>query len=258
MDDVTKQAAELSGQLAALNAEREELKREIATLTAELQAKTRRAMECKTQAAQVTLEKGPNIGTLPELAPLPDRLVLPVLLRVGDDVSTDEILPAGARVLPFRSNIAEISRFAFEAIDPSYSARARELDPADGHAVIAGRNYGQGSSREHAALAPRSLGLRLVVAITFARIHWQNLANFGILALTFEDAEDHARVERGDVLEIDNTRDAIRRGAKVEVRNTTRDETYRCRHDLSPRQVEMVLAGGIIPMLRAGPIAPQA
>src|SRR5690606_9130028 len=118
---------------------------------------------------------------------------------LGDNVSTDEIMPAGARVLPFRSNIPKIADFSFDMIDTTYHDRALEVRETGGHAVIGGGNYGQGSSREHAALAPRYLGLRLVIARGFARIHWQNLVNFGIVPLEFTRDEDYAAIEQGDV-----------------------------------------------------------
>ncbi|MGI8707726.1 MAG: aconitate hydratase, partial [Actinomycetota bacterium] len=127
----------------------------------------------------VDLIKGPNISSLPDLEPLPDDMEIEVLLKVGDGISTDEIMPAGQRVLPYRSNIPEISEFTYIQIDDSYPERARAAK--GGHAVVGGGNYGQGSSREHAAIAPRYLGLRVVIAKNFARIHWQNLVNFGIL-----------------------------------------------------------------------------
>ena len=201
-------------------------------------------------AAQVKLVKGPNIGTLPDFDPLPGRLELPVALKVGDNISTDEILPAGAKVLPLRSNIAKISEFTFSAVDETYASRARDLLDGGGHVVVGGANYGQGSSREHAAIAPRYLGLRVVLAVSFARIHWQNLANFGVLALEFCDEADYQMVVADDVLAIDDVRDAVAAGPELTVRNVTQDTEYTVRHRLSPRQVEMVLAGGLIPLLR--------
>ncbi|MER6811843.1 aconitate hydratase [Spirillospora sp. NPDC000708] len=199
------------------------------------------------EARSVELEKAPSIGVLPELDPLPDELDVPVVIKVGDDVSTDEILMAGARALPYRSDIAKLAGFAFVRIDEGYPDRARE---AGAHAVVGGRNYGQGSSREHAAIAPRHLGLRLVLARGYARIHWQNLVNFGILPLEFADEADYDRVEQGDRLRIEGVRAALEKGAEIEVRNVTKDETYRARHRLSPRQRELVAAGGQIPLLR--------
>ncbi len=199
------------------------------------------------EARRVELEKAPSIGVLPELDPLPDELEIPVAIKVGDDVSTDEILPAGARALPFRSDIARLADFAFVQLDEDYPDRARETGP---HAVVGGRNYGQGSSREHAAIAPRHLGLRLVLARGYARIHWQNLVNFGILPLEFTAEDDYDRVEQGDVLRVENIRDALKAGTEIDVRNTTKNETYRARHRLSPRQRDLVAAGGQIPLLR--------
>ncbi|TYK42964.1 aconitate hydratase [Actinomadura decatromicini] len=199
------------------------------------------------EARRVELERAPSIGVLPELDPLPDDLEVPVVIKVGDDVSTDEILQAGARALPFRSDIARLADFAFTRLDEDYPRRAREAGP---HAVVGGRNYGQGSSREHAAIAPRHLGLRLVLARAYARIHWQNLVNFGVLPLEFADEGDYGRVGQGDVLRVAGVRDALESGAEIEVRNVTRDEAYRARHRLSPRQRELVAAGGQIPLLR--------
>jgi aconitate hydratase len=199
------------------------------------------------EARREELVKGPNISGLPEFDPLPDRLEAPVLLVVGDDVSTDEISPAGARALPFRSNIPKLAEFTFTRIDEDYPSRAAETGA---HFVVAGSNYGQGSSREHAAITTRHLGLRAVLACSFARIHGQNLANFGVLPLEFADKADRERISAGDTLVLDGLRDALGRG-ELTVRNTTRDEDYRVTHHLSGRQVEAVLAGGRIPLLAA-------
>ncbi|MEV0163360.1 aconitate hydratase [Nonomuraea fuscirosea] len=196
------------------------------------------------------LVKGANISSLPDSPPLPDRIEAPVALKVGDDVSTDEILPAGARVLPYRSNIPKLAEFTFAQIDADYVGRAH-ASRGSGHIVVGGANYGQGSSREHAVIAPRYLGLRAVLAVSFARIHWQNLANFGVLALEFADPGDYHRVEQGDVLMLDGLRHAIGSGGtEVTVRNTSRDQLYATRHRLSDRQIAMLLAGGLIPWLR--------
>ena len=146
----------------------------------------------KSRATQ--LVKGPNIASLPDIEPLPQELKVKVLLKMGDNISTDEIMPAGARVLPYRSNIPKISEFSFDVIDETYFKRAKELQ--GGHAVIGGDNYGQGSSREHAALAPRYLGLQVVITKSFARIHWQNLVNFGIVPLNFANPADYEKILR--------------------------------------------------------------
>lgn len=206
--------------------------------------------------------------SLPQLEPMPERLVARVLLSVGDDVSTDEILPAGSRVLPYRSNIPKIAEFAFIDVAPGYVAAARDLEDQP-HAIVAGYNYGQGSSREHAALAPRVLGLRLVIARSFARIHRQNLINYGVLPLTLDDDGDDDDApssgigsgDDGTVLVIDGLPDQLRQGDERVVVQVDRPggdgaaEEIRARHDLSPRQVEVVLAGGRIPHHRQAGVA---
>jgi aconitate hydratase len=199
------------------------------------------------EAAQVEPVKGPNISSLPELSPLPDELEAPVLLKVGDNISTDEISPAGARALPLRSNIPKLAMFSFTQVDDSYPKRAQEAEES-GHIIVAGDNYGQGSSREHAAIAPRYLGLRIVIAKSFARIHWQNLANYGILALEFEDPDDYESIDQDDTLRIQNLH-SIEKADTLDVDNVTKDSSFTVRHRLSPRQVKDVLAGGIIARL---------
>jgi len=201
-------------------------------------------------AAQVELVKGENITSLPSFPPLADLIEAPVILKLGDDVSTDEILPAGARVLPYRSNIAKLAEFTFGQLDETYPARASQIKDTSGHIVVAGSNYGQGSSREHAAIAPRFLGLQAVLAISFARIHWQNLANFGVLALEFENASDYDQIQQGDFLVMTGIRDALSAGTEISVHNKTRNENYNVRHGLSARQIGMLLSGGLISWLQ--------
>jgi aconitate hydratase len=159
-------------------------------------------------------------------------------------------MPAGARVLPYRSNIRKISEFVFEPVDSTYHARAVEVRDDGGHAVVAGRNYGQGSSREHAALAPRYLGLRVVIALDFARIHWQNLVNFGVVPLRFAEPADYDRIERGDVLRLEGLRDGLGKSSRVHAANLTRESELELTHELSPRQVELLLAGGLMNTVR--------
>ena len=179
------------------------------------------------EAGQVDLVKGPNISSLPDFGPLPERIEAPVALKVGDDVSTDEILPAGARVLPYRSNIPRLAEFTFGQLDDSYPQRVMASRDGSGHLVVAGSNYGQGSSREHAVIAPRYLGLRAVLAVSFARIHWQNLANFGVLALEFTDPDDYQDIEQGDVLILEDLRNTLRLGSTViRIHNSTRGRDY--------------------------------
>jgi aconitate hydratase len=200
------------------------------------------------EAQKVEPVKGPNVSELPELSPLPDEIEAPVLLKVGDNISTDEISPAGARALPFRSNIPKLAMFSFTQIDESYPERAQEAGD-DGHIIVGGENYGQGSSREHAAIAPRYLGLRVVIAKSFARIHWQNLANFGVLALEFDNADDYESIDQDDTLRITGLRDTLADKDTLQVDNVTKDSSFTVRHRLSPRQVKDVLAGGLIPRL---------
>jgi aconitate hydratase len=194
------------------------------------------------EAREVELVKGSNISTLPSFDPLPDDIDLEVLLKVGDNVSTDEIMPAGSRVLPYRSNIPKISEFVYIQVDDTYATRAAEHD--GGHAIVGGENYGQGSSREHAVIAPRYLGLRVVVAKSLARIHWQNLANFGVLALEFTEDSDYEQLSQGDVLEFRGLREQLAEGENVTAE--VNSKKYEFSHGLSPRQVDMVLAGGRI------------
>ena len=203
------------------------------------------------QAAKVALVKGENIADLPDFDPLSDRIEAPVVIKVGDDISTDTIMPAGAKALPYRSNIPKLAEFVFADADASYSSRALETKEGSGHIIVGGSNYGQGSSREHAAIAPRYLGLRAVLAVSYARIHWQNLANFGILAVQFSDSGDYQKIDQDDVLLLSDLRDALSSGGDFTVHNTTKNETYPVHHQLSTRQVDMLLAGGLIPWLRA-------
>lgn len=201
------------------------------------------------QHEHIDLVKGPNIKSLPTFPPLTDELSGPVLIKVGDDISTDQIMPAGARVLPYRSNIPEISKFVYEQVDENYYEKALKYQES-GHMIVGGHNYGQGSSREHAALAPCYLGLRAVIAKSFARIHWQNLINFGILPLTFVNPGDWDEIVEGDILRLPDITKAIRTGNEITVLNETDNETILVQHTLSKRQVEMVLAGGLINLLR--------
>nr|WP_292499391.1 aconitate hydratase [Methylobacterium sp.] len=203
------------------------------------------------EARAVALEKSENITTLPELGRLGPSIRVPVMLKTGDDVSTDDIMPAGARVMPYWSNIPKTSEFTFEPIDDTYPKRVRQGGrERAGHAIVGGSNYGQGSSRENAALAPRYLGLETVLAKSFARIHWQNLINFGVLPLTFADPSDHDRLEIGDVIEIADVAGALSAGPEIVARLGSGGE-IRLRHDLSPRQIEVLLEGGVINWVRA-------
>lgn len=188
---------------------------------------------------KVEVIRGPNIKPLPQFPPLPREIKGAVLIKVGDDISTDDILPAGAKILPLRSNIPAIAEYTFSRLDPSFAARARE----HGGGVIVGRgNYGQGSSREHAALAPRYLGVRAVIAVSFARIHLANLVNFGVVPLLFTNPDDYEQIEQGNqvVIQIHNV------GSEITLRNETRGVTIPLTHCLRPREIAILRAGGAL------------
>jgi aconitate hydratase len=204
----------------------------------------------------VELRRGPNIKALPDLDPPGDEIEAPVLLKLGDDISTDEIMPAGG-ALSLRSNIPELAKRAFDVVDETFYDRAMEVRDATGHVLVGGENWGQGSSREHGALVPRYLGLRAVIARSIARIHGQNLVNFGVLPLLFADPADHDRIEQGDVLRLVDVRAALGHSEPIRVENVTRDDAFDVRHDLSERQVRVLLAGGLINDFRARPAGPS-
>ncbi len=199
----------------------------------------------------VEIVRGPNIKPLPHFGPLADALEATVLIKVGDNISTDIIMPAGSRVLPYRSNIPAISDFVFEIIDPDFPARAREKG---GGIVVGGENYGQGSSREHAALAPRYLGVKAKIAKSFARIHKANLVNFGILPLEFANPDDYDAIEQGDTIVIDGIRGAIEAGATEIPIQVNRREVI-TKLTVSDRQRRLLLAGGVLNMAKAMAVA---
>ncbi|TKJ37750.1 MAG: aconitate hydratase [Planctomycetes bacterium B3_Pla] len=192
--------------------------------------------------ASVDIVRGPNIKPLPDFPPLADTLEGTVLIKVGDNISTDIIMPAGNRVLPYRSNIPAISDFVFEIIDPEFPARAKEHA---GGIVIGGDNYGQGSSREHAALAPRYLGVRAKIVKSFARIHKANLVNFGILPLVFADPADYESIEQGNKISIPGIAKAVADGSS-EIPVLVEGRQVMTRLNVSDRQRKILLAGGIL------------
>ncbi len=195
------------------------------------------------EACKVTIQRGPNIKPLPSFDPLSDDLSGKALIRVGDNITTDHIMPAGAKILPLRSNIPEISKYVFEALDPSFHEKARN---AGGGFIIGGENYGQGSSREHAALAPKYLGVKAVIVKSFARIHLANLINFGIVPLTFKDPEDYDRISEGDELSVEI---GDLRGPCTLV-NKTKGITMTLEHTLSALDAEILKAGGKLPWIK--------
>jgi len=188
---------------------------------------------------KIVVRRGPNIKPLPEMGSLPDQLEGKVLIKVGDDITTDHIMPAGAKFLPLRSNIPAISEHVFEVIDPTFAKRAKELN---GGFIVAGANYGQGSSREHAALAPRFLGIKTVIAKSFARIHLANLVNFGILPLVFVDAKDYEKIDQGDDLFFNV--DQLSTEFQGIVRNMTKNIEIKVTCPLSADDLKVVKAGG--------------
>ncbi len=192
--------------------------------------------------ASVEIRRGPNIKPLPEFLPMADEIQGEVLLKMGDNITTDHILPAGSRIMSLRSNLPAISEYCFNIVDPSFPERARN---AGGGILVAGENYGQGSSREHAALSPLFLGVKAIIAVSYARIHRQNLVNAGILPLLFEDRADLEKIAQGDRLELRNLHSALE-GEFVEVWNATRGTILNARHGLSRRQREILLAGGAL------------
>ncbi|MGE5599687.1 MAG: aconitate hydratase [Bacteroidota bacterium] len=192
--------------------------------------------------ARAEIVRGPNIKPLPRQTPLPAEYAGEVLLKVGDNITTDHIMPAGAKILPLRSNIPAIAAYVFAGLDPDFAARAKA---AGGGIIVAGENYGQGSSREHAALAPMYLGVRIVIAKSFARIHRANLVNFGLLPLTFADPADYDRLARGHRLRLPGLPEALERG-EVAAADEESGRICRLKASFSPREVEILKAGGLL------------
>ena len=192
--------------------------------------------------SKVEIVTGPNIVPFPEFEPLPDTLDATVIITVGDNITTDHIMPAGNKILPLRSNIPAISQFVFEQVDPDFPRRARETGNG---VVIGGENYGQGSSREHAALAPRYLGIRVKITKSFARIHKANLINFGIIPLTFHEPGDYDLIRQGDTIRFTNLWKLVADGAQ-EIPFTVNGLQMTAQLDLTPRERQELLAGGTL------------
>ncbi|NRY63177.1 aconitate hydratase [Clostridium beijerinckii] len=189
----------------------------------------------------VVVRRGPNIQPLPLRGELDDVISAPCLIKVEDNITTDDIMPAGAKILPLRSNVPAISQYVFNGIDPTFAKRAKESE--NGGFIVAGENYGQGSSREHAALAPMYLGIQVVLAKSFARIHHDNLINYGILPLRFTDAADYDRINQDDKLVIKNVKELVNKSEFV-IANETQGFEIKAYATLSDRQKEVLLAGG--------------
>ncbi len=205
------------------------------------------------EAEKVEIYRGPNIKPLPEFDPMPSSIEGEVALIVGDNITTDHIMPAGAKILPLRSNIYAISEYVYHYVDPEFVERAKNIRDVKKKAsiIIGGENYGQGSSREHAALAPRFLGVRAVIAKSFARIHHTNLVNFGIIPLEFADKDDYQKFSLGDELRIDNVIEALKEERDIIVKNMTTGEEIRLTYNLAPRQREILLAGGLLNWIKS-------
>lgn len=198
---------------------------------------------------KVEIIRGPNIKPLPEMIPLEETLTGKVLIRVGDNISTDHILPAGAKVLPLRSNIPAISEYTFRNLDEEFVKRAKEWG---GGFIIGGQNYGQGSSREHAALAPRYLKVKAVIAKSLARIHRANLINFGILPLIFKNEADYDIFEVGDELRLENVKTNLAEGREIYLENLTKGKKVPLKHDLSEREKQVIFVGGTLNFVKKG------
>ncbi len=199
------------------------------------------------EGSGIEIIRGPNIRPLPLNDPLPEELSLKVLLKAGDHITTDQIMPAGAKILPLRSNIPAISEYVFAPLDRSFARRAREAGIG---LVVGGINYGQGSSREHAALAPMYLGIKAVLAKSFARIHHTNLVNFGIIPLLLESPADYERLQQDDILHLEKVPEQLEQG-RVKLTNRTRGYRFTAVHRLSQRQLRIIRAGGLLNLMRA-------
>lgn len=191
----------------------------------------------------VEVLRGPNIKPFPKTSPLDEVIDCKCSLKVGDNITTDHIMPAGAKILPLRSNIPAISKFCFTVCDEKFPERAESLGSS---IIVGGSNYGQGSSREHAALAPLHLGIKIVITKSFARIHRSNLINAGILPLNFVNESDYGKISEGDELICENVRETVRKGGDFIVRNKTTGDYIPCTCELSDRAKEIVLSGGLL------------
>ena len=195
------------------------------------------------EADSVEVIYGPNIKPFPTSTELPESIEAPAILKVGDNITTDHIMPAGAKILPYRSNIPYLSNFCFRQCDEHFAERCKQTGKG---IIIGGSNYGQGSSREHAALVPLYLGIKAVVAKSFARIHCANLINAGIMPFTFANPADYDDIDTDDILLLDGIREKIENGGKVILRNITKGNEYELTYDYSERQRDMILAGGLL------------
>ena len=199
--------------------------------------------ETKEEADAVEVYYGPNIKPFPNCSALPSSVEAKAVLKVGDNITTDHIMPAGAKILPYRSNIPYLSQFCFKQCDEHFAEHCKE---AGSGIIIGGANYGQGSSREHAALVPLYLGIKAVITVSFARIHKANLVNAGIIPLNFKNADDYNKIDVNDELLLPNIKDELKNGSDITLYNKTKDETYSLLCDISERQRGILAAGGLL------------
>jgi len=199
-------------------------------------------------SSDVEVLRGPNIQPIPINESLADTIEAPVVLKTEDNISTDDILPAGSEILPLRSNIPAISEFVYHRLDETFATRAKELGKS---VIIGGNNYGQGSSREHAAMAPMYLGVKAVIVKNFARIHRANLINFGVLPLEFDNPGDYDKIKQDDTIKILGVQSAVGNGGKFMLENERTNEKYPVHSDFSERQKKVLLAGGLLPYIKS-------
>jgi len=199
---------------------------------------------------EIEIYRGPNIGDPPAAEPLKDKISGVVTLKVGDLITTDHIIPAGSK-MKYRSNVPKYSEFLFEVVDPTFHDRAQEIKKnGKDNIIVAGLSYGQGSSREHAALCPMYMGVKAVIAKSMERIHNANLINFGILPLNFKNENAYNEIEQADEFEIPNIKEKLREGKNIIVKNLSKGTEFETTYDLSDRQKEILLAGGTLALIK--------
>jgi len=199
---------------------------------------------------EIEIYRGPNIGDPPASQPMSDTISGEVTIKVGDQITTDHIIPAGSK-MKYRSNVPKYSEFLFEVVDPTFYERAKKIRDSGKHNIfVAGLSYGQGSSREHAALCPMYMGTKAVIAKSFERIHTANLINFGIVPLTFKNESDYDKIDQGDEIEIPNIRNIIETGGILKVVNKTKGVEFEVEYNLSDRQKKIILAGGTLEYMK--------
>ncbi len=198
----------------------------------------------------IRIYRGPNIGEPPASLPMPDSIKGEITIKVEDQITTDHIIPAGSK-MKYRSNVPKYSEFLFEVLDPTFYERAKKIkDSGKANIFVAGLSYGQGSSREHAALCPMYMGTKVVIAKSFERIHTDNLINFGIIPLTFKNEIDYKKIDQGDDVEIPNIKGIIKSGGALKVKNKTKGLEFEVNYNLSDRQKEIIIAGGTLAYMR--------